>query len=275
MDDDRADGLAPQAALDFRLLAGAPDAGSLVPRPATGRVFECTVPVRFGDADPTGRLRLDALARILQDAGNDDFLDAGLDPLSPWVARRSTVVVAGTWPTLGEPMTVATWCGGLGSRWAERRTSLSTTSGAGVEVATLWVHLDKAGRPAALPSWFLETYGAAAGDRTVTTRLRLPAPPSGADARPWPLRATDLDVLGHVNNAAVWAAVEDECARRSVVPGVVELEFAGPVDAADEVTLRSTCEGDELSAWLQVDDVVRVAAAVRRRRGSGRAPGPS
>ncbi|MBW8827401.1 MAG: hypothetical protein JF603_13780 [Acidobacteria bacterium] len=246
------------------------DAGSLVPRPAQGRVFETTVPVRFGDTDPAGRLRLDALARILQDAGNDDFLDAGLDPLSPWVARRSTVLVAGEWPTLGQPMALATWCGGLGSRWAERRTSLSTTSGAVVQAATLWVHLDDAGRPAALPGWFVETYAGAAGERTLTTRLRLPAPPSGADARPWPLRATDLDVLGHVNNAAVWAAIEDECARRAVLPRAVDLEFAGPIDAADQVTLRSVGSENALSVWLCAEATVRVAAKLVLAGKSGR-----
>src|SRR5438093_9581391 len=85
----------------------------LVPRPASGRVFEAPAMVRFGDTDPGGRLRLDALARMLQDAGNDDFAAAGLDPLSPWVARR-TAVDAGPWPALGERLTLATWCGGLG-----------------------------------------------------------------------------------------------------------------------------------------------------------------
>jgi acyl-ACP thioesterase len=124
------------------------------------------------------------------------------------------------------------------------------------------VHVDATGRPARLPGWFLSTYGEAAGGRTLTTKLRLPPPPPGAGSRPWVLRSTDLDVLGHVNNAAVWAAVEDECAARAVVPAGVELEFLGPLRQDDDVVLLSTA-GDRLDLWLTVAGDPRVAAAVR------------
>jgi acyl-ACP thioesterase len=239
---------------------------ALVQRPSVGRVFETVVRVRFGDCEPGGRLRLDALARILQDAGNDDFDDAGLDAGSPWVSRRS-VVVAGTWPSFGDELRLATWCGGLGSRWAERRSSVTTAAGANVEVATLWVYLG-GGRPARLPDWFVRTYGEAAGGRTVSSRLHIGAPPPGVVGRPWQVRATDLDVLGHVNNAVLWAPVEDELARRALVPRVVELEFVGPVLAADEVHLVSDPEsGPCFSLWLTVDGDARVPAAVEAVEG--------
>lgn len=101
--------------------------------------------MRLGDADRHGRLRLDALARLLQDVGNDDFADAGLDPGAPWVGRR-TVVWSPSWPRLGERLTVTTFCGGLGSRWAERRSSLRDEGGGSrVEVAALWVFLGAEG----------------------------------------------------------------------------------------------------------------------------------
>lgn len=230
----------------------------LVPRPAAGRVFETTRRVRLGDADPAGRLRLDALARLLQDVGNDDFADAGLDPSSPFIARRTTVA-APRWPRLGERMAFATWCGGTGSHWAERRTSISSEGGGSVEVAALWVCVDGAsGRPARLPGWFLDTYGAAAGDRRLKARLQHGEPPQGAEARPWPLRATDLDVMGHVNNAATWAAVEDECARRGVVPSAAELEYRAAIDPDDDVTLLA--DGGRL--WLAVAGDVRASAVV-------------
>jgi acyl-ACP thioesterase len=233
---------------------------ALARRPTAGRVFETVVRVRFGDCEPGGRLRLDALARLLQDAGNDDFEDAGLDPGSPWLARRS-VVTAATWPRFGEELQLATWCGGLGPRWAERRSEVTTAAGAAVEVATLWVHLDPSGRPAPLPDWFVRTYGAAAGGRTVSSRLRVPPPPPGAAGRPWPLRAADLDVLGHVNNAVLWAPVEDELARRAVVPASVELEFSAPVLAGDDVRLVSAPgSGAAFSMWLTVEGQARTSS---------------
>ena len=229
----------------------------LVPRPSVGRVFETTRRVRVADADPSGRLRLDAVARFVQDVGNDDVADAGLDPNIPWVVRRSEVSIAG-WPQLGERVAIATWCGGIGSRWAERRVSFTTPSGT-VDVATLVVHLDSAGRPAKLPEWFASTFAEAALGRTLNSRLVLPGPPDGATARPWPVRSTDLDVMGHVNNAITWAAVEDECARRGVVPSAVMVEWSGALEATDDIRLLATAE----DLWLTVDGAVRVAAAVQ------------
>jgi acyl-ACP thioesterase len=219
-----------------------------------GRVFEAEVVVRFGDTDPRGRLRLDALARLLQDVGNDDFTDAGFDPLSPWVARRSTVV-AHRWPRLGDRLTAATWCGGLGGRWAERRSSLAGS----LDVATLWVHVDGSGRPARIPEWFRAVYGPAAGGRDVSARLSIPPPPVGAGRERWPVRAVDLDVLGHVNNAVTWAMVEEACARRGVVPAAAELEYVSPIGAHDRLDL--VLDGD--LAWLLESTTGEIRAAAR------------
>lgn len=227
----------------------------LVPRPPVGRVYETTRRVRVADADPEGRLRLDAVARFVQDVGSDDLADAGLDPDIPWVVRRSEAIADG-WPRLGERLAVATWCGGTGSRWAERRVSFTGASGV-VDVATLVVHLGGTNRPTRLPGWFETTYAPAAMGRTLTSRLTLPGPPDDAASRPWPVRSADLDVMGHVNNAIPWAAVEDECHRRGVLPAAVTIEWSGALAATDDVELRSTATG----VWLCVDGDVRVAAA--------------
>jgi acyl-ACP thioesterase len=232
----------------------------IVARPEVGRVFEATRRVRVADADPSGRLRLDAVARFVQDVGNDDVADAGLDPNIPWVVRRSEVAVDG-WPQLGERLVIATWCGGTGSRWAERRVSFISESGA-IDVATLVVHLDGSGRPAKLPDWFESTYAEAAVGRTLTSRLVLPGPPHDAVGRPWPARSTDLDVMGHVNNAVTWAAVEDECHRRGVVPATATVEWSGALEATDPIELRSAEVEDGLGVWLVVGGATRVAAVV-------------
>jgi acyl-ACP thioesterase len=232
----------------------------LVPLPDHGRVFETSRRVRFGDTDGDGRLRLDALARHLQDVGNDDFEDAGLDPSSPWVARRS-VVVSPAWPRLGERLEVATWCGGTGSRWAERRSSLRGDAGAVVDIATLWVFLED-GRPGRLPAWFVDTYAAAAAGRVVSSRLSLPPPGDRVESRAWVVRATDLDVLGHVNNAATWSVVEEECLRQGIVPARATLEYGAPLEWGEEVELQTIGEGGQLRLWLLVGGAVRAAASV-------------
>jgi acyl-ACP thioesterase len=225
----------------------------------SGRRFETSRRVRLADADPTGRLRLDALARFLQDIGNDDTADAGHDATTPWVTRRTTIE-ADAWPRIGERLEVTTWCGGIGSHFAERRTTLRSPT-ATLEVAATWVHVDEAtGRPARLPQWFHDTYAESAAGRRITARLRHGAPPAGAASQPWPLRWCDLDVIGHVNNAAYWEAVEEICHQRAIVPSFAEVEYAGGIDPGDAVDLQTEGEG----VWLVVDGSVRGSAVVRQ-----------
>ena len=233
----------------------------MVAFPGVGRRFSVTAKVRFGDTDPRSRLRLDALARLVQDTGDDDLADSGLDPLAPWVVRRTSVWAPDGWPYLGEPLRVSTFCSGLGSRWGERRTSVTSPT-ATVEVAAVWIFLDHRGRPAALPGPFLDVYQPSADGRRTSTRLHHPPPPPTLDRRRWPLRASDLDIYDHVNNSAVWMAVEDELARHRVLPRLAEVEFHQPVGAEDEVDLASVLDGTTLRLWLTCAGRVRASAVV-------------
>jgi acyl-ACP thioesterase len=77
------------------------------------------------------------------------------------------------------------------------------------------------------------------------------------------LRAADLDVLGHVNNAAYWAPVEEELARRGR-PRVVsaEMEFRAGLDAGDDVDVTVADREDGFACWLCVAGRVRASALV-------------
>ena len=199
----------------------------------TARRYTATRTVRLGDAGLDGTLRLDALARFLQDIAADDAAEVGLRSAT-WVVRRTALEIAGR-PSFGERIELTTFCGGLGSRWAERRTIVTGPSSR-IEAASVWVHVDGAGRPVALPPSFLEAYAESAAGRTVSSRLTLPAPDrqgDGVSRRPWPVRATDFDVLGHVNNSVYWAVVEDE----PVLAGTAEIEYRTPIDPGAEVEL--------------------------------------
>jgi acyl-ACP thioesterase len=168
------------------------------------------------------------------------------------------------WPSIGERLDIATWCGGTGSHWAERRTQLMAPSGAVIDVAAAWVHVDEStGRPARLPDWFLSTYGEAAQGRTVSARVRFSEPTDGADDWPWPVRWADLDVLGHVNNAATWEIVEEACRRHGVVPVESTLEYGAAIEPGDDVAVRSALDDGVLRVWVTVDAAVRAAAEVR------------
>lgn len=246
-------------------------ATELVPRPAAGRVHVSDGRVRLGDVDPAGRQRLDALARLLQDAANDDAVDAfgGGAPgpeVMAWVVRRSLIEVRRP-ARFREDLTIATWCAGLGGRWAERRVSVSGSAGANVEVAMLWVHLDPtSGTPARLSRGFEERYGEAAGRRVVRARLHHPDPEPAATRRPWVLRSTDIDVLGHVNNAVYLAMVEDVLLdeRQDLAgPTRIEVEYRRPLDAVDPVELAVAGSPDgAMALWVLVGDRIRASAVV-------------
>lgn len=228
--------------------------GELAPRPNAGRTFTATRLTRLGDAGPDGRLRLDALARWLQDVASDDARDAGVEGLT-WVVRRTALLIDRR-PRLGEMVELTTWAGGAGSRWAERRTSV-TVAGRGIEAAALWVLVDlPSGRPRKVPPEFHEVYGEATGGRQVSSRLTLPAEPepAGVQLRRWPLRHTDYDVLGHVNNAAYWSAVEDEVVRAGLGLASVtmaELEYRTAIEPGDDIELTSQATEGGLLLWLR------------------------
>jgi acyl-ACP thioesterase len=201
-------------------------AEELLAIPVVGRVFRCTRQVRWGDVDSGGRLRLDAIARLLQDVATDDTADLGLDEAEAWVVRR-TLIQQNRAAEQGETLELATFCSGLGSRWAERRISITGEGGASIEAAALWVHLDPhSGRPKLLPARFGTDFAAAAAGREVTARQTIEAVPveaSGAMVRQWYPRSTDIDILDHVNNAIGWSVVEqvlaDQLARTGFAPG--------------------------------------------------------
>jgi acyl-ACP thioesterase len=242
----------------------------MVPTPPSGRVFRGGRRVRLADADPSGRLRLDACARYLQDLGNDDTQDSGIDDDAlTWVVRRAVIDVHRP-PRWREWLDLATWCGGLGGRWAERRVTMSGERGGHVEMSTLWVQIVTAtGTPARLGERFVEIYGEAAQGRRISARLWLGDPPVGAAAERWPLRAVDIDLVGHVNNAAYWAAVEEQIEPGTAFahallgrPHRAVIEYGPGIAAGDEVELLVDESDDHLAVWFTVDAGVQAAVRV-------------
>jgi len=222
------------------------------------RRFAARRRISLSDTDAAGRLRLDAAARYLQDVASDDWADAGFDSSAHvWVVRR-------TWIEVHEPfghdeqVELATWCSGVAASAAARRYSLAGDRGGRIEAESVWIHLDHDLRPVRLGERFLEVYAASAEGRRASTRLELEAP-DGLRGDPWPLRATDVDRLGHVNNAAYWAPVEQAFAGELAGRLRAALEYRSPIDAGEQVELVRR----GASLWLVVGGYVRAAAVVR------------
>lgn len=235
----------------------------MVPVPAHGRVFRAERRVRLGDVTPLGRLRLDSLGRLLQDVSDDDVRDVGLE--GNWVVRRMALEV-GRFAVYGEDLSLATFCSGLGSHWAERRVEVCGAGGALASAATVWVLTDpETMAPARLGDTFLSVYGPSAGERRVRARLQHDHPPSDAPRLPWRFRFVDFDLLGHVNNAAYWIAVEEQLARRRDLraPLRAEIEFRVAVERDDDTALVVVDHDSALAVWVESDKGVHASMIVR------------
>ncbi len=236
---------------------------ALVPKPPSGRTFCVAYRIRLSDTDATGRLRLDAVARYLQDAAIDDASETGWGaPEHLWVLRavRLDVLV----PFLDDGVVdIVTWGSSFSSLAAGRRWSLVGDAGGATEVDSTWVHLGPDGRPARIGTGF-EAYAEAAQGRATSTKLTLSAPEDGTRVE-WPLRTTDVDRMGHVNNAAYWAAVEQRLAeyepdlRR---PHRARLEYRHPIDLGDDVELVEDRHEREYHAAFRVRDTVKAVVSV-------------
>jgi acyl-ACP thioesterase len=204
----------------------------MVDAPPKGRIFSIQRRALLGDCAPSGRVRLDALARWLQDVAFSDVEDAGVEGVASWVLRRTRIRVT-RFPRFGEHCQVRTFCSGLGRMWAERRTTVVPAGGGEplVEAVALWVHLDPVRwLPSPLTDAELAIFSESAGDRRVLARLRHPRPDQVESEWSWHFRRTDADVADHVNNAAYWEVLEDELlgADAELAELDAEVEFRTP-----------------------------------------------
>ncbi len=213
----------------------------LVAPPSKGRIYSEQVRPGFADSAPSGRVRLDALARWIQNVAYADVADAGLEHAAAWVVRRTRICV-NRFPRLRGRFTIATFCSGLGRMWAERRTTVSQAGEAesNVEAVTLWVHLDPDHwRPVPLSEEELSVYAGSTAGRKVTARLRHPAPESIEGTSTWTFRATECDVAGHINNAAYWEPLEEELLTAGDPERIdAEIEYRTPALPGEKLILR-------------------------------------
>jgi acyl-ACP thioesterase len=234
-----------------------------LPVPDVGRTFSARRRVRLADMDERGRLRLDAIARFLQDVAIDDVQETGWGaPEHLWFVRRIRVEVRAPFVDDRE-VALVTWCSGLAAIAAGRRWSVEGDRGGRIEVDSVWIHLGPDQRPARIESFGI--YAEATGGRPVSTRLELAPPPDDAPRVPWALRTTDVDLHGHVNNTVHWQAVEDVVRRNGVDlagPLAADLDYRDPIDLADVVELSTSVVDGEVSLGFRTGDSVRAVARV-------------
>lgn len=233
---------------------------ALVPPPAEGRVYRSQRRVRLSEMDAAGRLRLDTIARYLQDVAIDDVDETGWGaPEHVWVVRWYRIEVLEPFLTDRE-VSLATWCSASASHAAGRRTSLHGDGGGRVEADSVWIHLDPGGRPSRLEGFGV--YTPSTDGRRASTRLSLPDPLPEAPRTLWQLRSADVDLMGHVNNAVYWAAIDERLATLEIDPAQpyrAVLEFRRPIDLDDDVELVDVTANGHGVGFAVAGDVRAVA----------------
>jgi acyl-ACP thioesterase len=192
----------------------------------------------IADAGGSGRCRLDAMSRWLQDIAYLDLIDAGFEGQGAWIVRRTRMRVE-RFPRFGEQLTLRTFCSGFGRFSAERRTSIKGETAA-VETVSLWICLDpERGRPMRFPPEFATAYEESAAGRDANVRLRHPEPPADPERSSWLFRASEVDAAEHINNSHYWTPLEEELAGGHEPESIdAEIEYRDPAMPGEVVLLR-------------------------------------
>lgn len=247
--------------------------GPLTPLPDAARPFTAERTVRTGDVDPRGRLRFDGIARYLQDIGTDNLAAVNATESDPlWIVRRTVIDVVRPARHLAT-LRLRRWCDALSTRWANVRVRLDDPGGDPdgplIETAAFWIDVGPTGMPKRISDELFEHMAANAHDTRLRWRPWLPddLPQQSGDVRAFPLRATDLDPFGHMNNAAYWHGVEEVVATHPDLqdgPHRAVIEHLQPITAGEPLELRTLRRGDEATVWLTVDHRTRAVARITR-----------
>lgn len=219
------------------------------------RIFKTKRRVRVGDCDVKANLRIDAIARYLQDVGYDDTNDLGLGDGGIWVARSIEIIATSKrhWPKRNQIVDLETYCGGIGRVVAQRNVNIFNDGIKCIETKTLWVSLDEDANISRVPTWLKEEYSDAVD---ISSKRVLKSKPEKTDFDEivnldFPLRQSDLDINNHANNSLGFDALFEASRFLGLEDfSRVYIEYHRPIDIADDTTLKLLKTPSGFDSWL-------------------------
>jgi acyl-ACP thioesterase len=240
----------------------------LSPRPDTGYVYRTAWPLATGDMDEHLQLRLDGVARYIQEVGAENLVDAGEADAHPhWIVNRTVIDVIDPieWPN---EITFSRWCSALSSRWCTMRVDLVGSDGGRIETEGFWIAINKDTlTPSRVSDTLTEKFATTTSERRLKWRPWLPGARDTDTDTPFALRRTDIDIFAHVTNAAYWHAIHEVVAAHpdvATAPYRAVVEYRKPIQFGEQVVIRSGRHGDEVHVALAVGDEIRAAALLRK-----------
>jgi acyl-ACP thioesterase len=240
----------------------------LVDLPGSGYVYQTGWRLATSDIDEHQRLRLDGVARYIQEVGAEHLGDANLAEVHPhWIVLRTVIDVLKP-IEIPSDITFRRWCAALSTRWCTMRVQLEGSDGGRIETEGFWICMNK---DTLTPARFTDDTIALFGTTTDNHRLRwrpwLTEPVADATETAFPLRRTDIDLFEHVNNTVYWHGVHEILGQMPELEGApyrAVLEYRSPIKFGESVTIHSERHDDAVRMQFAVGDDVRAAALVRK-----------
>ena len=221
------------------------------------RKFTSSRRVRVSDCDTDGNVRIDAIARYLQDIGFDDTNDIGVGDGGLWVARKIEIEFPDitSWPQRNEMIKLETYCGGVGGVSAQRIVKIACEKEE-IIASTIWVHVDQNGKPSKIPNWLTTAYPKAKKMKTPKVG-KFNSKFDEVKSIAFPIRQSDFDVNGHVNNAVAFIALNEAGSElRAKRPTKVTVEYLAPLSDKENIELLIEQNDDGFEARLISDNNV-------------------
>lgn len=240
----------------------------LSPEPSTGYVYRTSWPASTGDIGEQLQLRLDGVARYIQEVGAENLMDAGEAEAHPhWLVQRTVIDVIEPieWPA---EVSFSRWCSALSTRWCTMRVDLAGSEGGRIETEGFWIAInEKTLTPQRVSDSLIEKFASTTEEHRLKWRPWLTNPVDTDVAVPFALRRTDIDVFEHVTNTAYWHAIHEVMAVAPEVcrpPYRAVVEYRRPIKYGEDVTLRWVRRDGEVDVAITVGDEVRAAALLRK-----------
>lgn len=237
--------------------------------PDSGYVYRTGWQLGTSDIDEHRRLRLDGVARYIQEVGAGHLADAQLAEVHPhWIVLRTVIDVLEP-IEIPNDITFRRWCAGLSSRWCNMRVQLLGSQGGRIETEGFWICMNKDTlTPSRLSDDCVARFGSTTEDHRLKWRPWLAAPLEDAVPVPFPLRRTDIDLFEHVNNTIYWHGVLEILGRVPELeqrPYRAVLEYRSPIKYGEDLVLRYQVSDSTVRVHFTVGDEVRAAARVQAR----------
>lgn len=218
------------------------------------------------DMDEHYQLRLDGIARYLQEAGVDHLDHTGaMDDHPHWIVRRTIVDVIRPieWP---DKVRIRRWCSGISPRWCNMRVRIDGAKGGLIETEAFWINMNKETMgPSRVTDAFFDLMATTTTEHRLKWRPWLTEPLTDEPGTPFPLRRTDVDHFRHVNNTVYWQSVHEVTADLPEVadgPCRFVIEYAKPITLGEDMRIHTRRIEDVTLIWFAVDGDVRALARV-------------